>query len=96
MAINIGTDAAKATIELRGNKHFGDLLDALIPVIQKRQLDAARSAPELRIHHTSHADGMYELWESLYGVYADLHPGRVPLPRRGRPPNISEDVNNAA
>lgn len=85
MAINIGNDAVKSIVELRGNRSFDDLISALGVVIQTRVFAAARSPVELRVQQTAHADGMYELWESLHAAYADLHPARVPapVPRRG-------------
>lgn len=84
MAINIHNDAMKAVKDLRGNHSFDDLLTALGPVIMKRIRDAGRSAVEVRVQHTAHADGMYELWESLVAAYQDIPPAQVPQPKAAR------------
>jgi hypothetical protein len=81
--INIGTDSVEAIKELRGNRDFAKLLDALETVINAKVYEAGRAPVEQRIDQTAYAAGMFDLWRSLHATHAGLHPSQVkPQPKK--------------
>jgi hypothetical protein len=84
MAINIGNDAKRAIENLRGNVQFEDFVSALGIVAQSRYLAAMNSSAEHRVDQTSHARGVYEVWEAIHADYMGIKPGqpnKQPVPK---------------
>ncbi|HEY1491979.1 MAG TPA: hypothetical protein VGF35_05090 [Steroidobacteraceae bacterium] len=77
MSVNIGTDGVQAVQELRGNREFERLLDALEIVAGKFHLSAIDSPPEFRVDQTAYARGMIELWQALRAAWDGTKPNTV-------------------
>lgn len=93
MAINITNEGIAAVHELKDSSHMGRLIETLGQVALKRVIASVASPVEQRIAQTSHAHGVWELYEALEAAYQDVKPSQLaaPLPptigaaaRRGR------------
>lgn len=80
MAINIGNDAAQAIEKLRGNVQFENFVSALGVVAQTRYLAAMHAPSAERVDATSHARGVYEVWEAIHASYMGLLPQQMKKP----------------
>jgi hypothetical protein len=80
MGVNIGTAAVNAVVELRGNRHFDELVGALGVIAQTRLLAAVGSDVAVRVDATAYAKGMYDLWAAMHAALTDTHPSQVKLP----------------
>lgn len=99
MSINLGNKAYAALRELRGSPAFVELMEALgdtsIDLVNK----AMRSAPGdavLRLHATSYATAVQDLWVAMHAAATGVSPQQVRPPRTptriGRPPAQSDDA----
>lgn len=86
MSVNLGTQAVTATQELRNNKDFERLLEALGDLAQKRMIGAMNSPPEMRLDATAYARGMFDVWEGLQSAYTGVPISQVkpPAPRNSK------------
>jgi hypothetical protein len=82
--INIGSDAVAAIRKLRDVPAFNELIEALNVIAQNKVFEARKAPPDMRVHATSYADGMYDLWASVHAAHAELLPSQVkPKIRQG-------------
>jgi hypothetical protein len=77
MSVNIGTAGVEAAQELRGNRDFERLLEALEVVVEKFHLSAIDSPPEFRVDQTAYARGMIDLWQALRAAHDGTKPNLV-------------------
>lgn len=82
MSINIQTAAVNAVIELRGNRDFERLVEALGVLVQGRIVGAVNAPVDHRVDATAYARGMYDLWEALESARSG-----VPISQVKSPPN---------
>jgi hypothetical protein len=86
VSVNLGTAAVTSAQELRNNKDFERLLEALGNEAQKRMIGAIASSPEIRTDATGYARGMYDVWEALHSAYHGVPISQVkpPAPRNSK------------
>lgn len=77
MSINIGSEMMGAIVELRGNRDFEVLLDALANFVQKVEDNALAAPVEQRVDHTAYARGMLDIWEGFRAAYLGVNPTKV-------------------
>jgi hypothetical protein len=90
MAVNLGSVAVAAIQELRGNKHFEDLVEALDAFAQNLIIAAIAAPPANRVDETSRARGFYEVWQAVATSYTGKHMTQVKPTALGR---LKERVN---
>jgi hypothetical protein len=84
VSVNLGTAVVTAAQELRNNKDFERLLEALAEQAQKRMIGAMASVVEQRMDATAYARGMYDTWEALYSAYHGVPISQVKPPALGK------------
>lgn len=73
MAVNLGSAAVTAIQELRGNRHFEELVDALDAFAQGLMIAAMASPVPSRVDETARARGFYEVWQAMSTAYTGKH-----------------------
>ena len=84
MSINIGAEMMAAVVELRGNRDFERMLDALADYAQREVYAAIAGPVDKRVDQTAHARALHDIWEGLTAAYAGLNPAQIkpkPQPR---------------
>lgn len=78
MAINLGNSAAEAMKELREHPAMGRFVDALEAVALNRVIGTLTALTiEQRALQSAHAQGIYEVWESIKAAYEAVPPSQV-------------------
>lgn len=91
MAINIGTQAHEAIKELKDSSHMRRFVEAFGQVALKRLIASVATPVDQRVAATSHAHGIWELWEAVQAAYDGVLPSQIALPEL--PPTLSEGRN---
>jgi hypothetical protein len=75
--INLGQKATAAAAELRNNEHFVAFVEGLGELAQKHVMDALRVPADLRVHATSFASGLHDVWNAVEAARQGIKPNQM-------------------